>query len=130
MKVKLLVVDDEKEICDFVRSFFEGQGLEVFSALSGKEALKIFEKEKPQIILLDILMNGMNGIELLRRIKQLDKNNDVFMITQVKDDPEKVKEAKRLGVVDYITKPLTLENLEKVVMERVERIKQQSKGKE
>ncbi len=128
MKIKLLVVEDEKSICDFVKRFFEDRGLEVFYALSGKEALEIFEKEKPRIILLDILMKGMDGIEVLKRLKQIDKNNDVFMVTQVNDDPEKVKVAKSLGAVDYITKPILLEDLEKVVMERVKKIKGKTNG--
>lgn len=128
MKIKLLIVEDEKTICEFIKGFFQDRGLEVFYALSGKEGLKIFQKEKPEIIILDILMNGMNGIEVLRHIKQIDKNNAVFMVTRVSDDQEMKKESEKLGAVGYITKPVTLENLEKVVMEKVEKLKQQ-KGK-
>jgi DNA-binding NtrC family response regulator len=127
--IKLLVVDDEEGVCDFVKSFFEDQGLKVSTALSGKEALEVFAKERPQIIILDILMKGMDGIEVLSKIKQIDKSNDVFMVTRVTDDPAMVKQSEKLGAAGYITKPLTLENLAKVVMEKVEKIKQQVKRK-
>lgn len=122
-----MVIDDEKDVCDFVKNFFESEGLQVFTALSGQEGLKIFEKEKPQIIILDILMKGLNGIEVLRRLKQIDSNNEVFMVTRVNDKPELVVESKNLGAAGYITKPLTLENLKKVVMNGAEEFKQRNK---
>ena len=73
------------------------------------------KKEKPRIVLLDINMRGMSGIETLKKIKEIDKDIIVIMVTGVKDD-DVIKEALDAGAADYITKPLSLEYLEKVVL--------------
>jgi len=111
---KILVVDDEHEICDFVKNFFQERGFNVFTALSGEDALSIAKIEKPGLILLDIKMKGMDGIATLKHIKEIDKNTKVIMVTAL-EDQDKVDEACRLGACEYITKPLILDNLEQVV---------------
>lgn len=112
---KILTVDDQMGIDSFFYEFFTARNYEVFSALSGKEALKIVEKEKPRIVLLDINMRGMDGIETLKKIKEIDKNISVIMVTGVKDEDVAAK-ARELGADDYVTKPLSLEYLDKVVL--------------
>lgn len=112
---KILTVDDQMGIDSFFYEFFTARNYEVFNALSGKEALKIVVKERPRIILLDINMRGMDGIETLKRIKEIDKDVSVIMVTGVKDE-DVAKKAKELGADDYITKPLSLEYLDKVVL--------------
>ena len=112
---KILTVDDQMGIDSFFYEFFTVRNYEVFNAQSGKEALKIVEKEKPRIILLDINMRGMDGIETLKRIREIDKESVIIMVTGVKDD-DTMKRAKELGADDYITKPLSLEYLDKVVL--------------
>ena len=112
---KILTVDDEMGIDSFFYEFFTARNYEVLSAQSGKEAIEITRKENPRIILLDINMRGMNGIETLRAIREFDKNVVVIMVTGVKDD-DTINEALDLGANDYITKPLSLEYLEKVVL--------------
>jgi DNA-binding response OmpR family regulator len=112
---KILTVDDQMGIDSFFYEFFTARKYEVFNATSGKEALKIVEKEKPRIILLDINMKGMDGIETLKKIKEIDKDVSVIMVTGVKDE-DVAKKAKELGADDYITKPLSLEYLDKVVL--------------
>lgn len=112
---KILTVDDQMGIDSFFYEFFTARNYEVFNALNGKDALKIVEKEKPRIVLLDINMRGMDGIETLKRIKQIDKDVSVIMVTGVKDEDVE-KKAKELGADDYITKPLSLEYLDKVVL--------------
>lgn len=112
---KIMTVDDELGIDSFFYEFFTLRNFDVLTASSGKEALKIVEKEKPRIILLDINMRGMDGIETLKRIKEIDKSVTVIMVTGVKDD-EMIKKAVSLGADDYITKPLSLEYLDKVVL--------------
>lgn len=111
---KILVVDDEHEICDFVKNFFQERGFSVFTALSGEDALSITKSEKPGLILLDVKMNGMDGIATLKHIKEIDKNMKVVMVTAL-EDQDKIDEACRLGACEYITKPLILDNLERVV---------------
>jgi len=112
---KILTVDDQMGIDSFFYEFFTARNYEVFNATSGKEALRIVQKENPRIVLLDINMGGMDGIETLKKIKELNKETIVIMVTGVKDD-DVMQKAKELGADDYITKPLSLEYLDKVVL--------------
>lgn len=112
---KILTVDDEMGIDSFFYEFFTARNYEVFNALGGKEAIELVKREKPRIVLLDINMRGMSGIETLRMIKKIDNGITVIMVTGVKDE-DVVKEAREAGADDYITKPLSLEYLEKVVL--------------
>ncbi|GEM_PF-438595 len=113
---KILTVDDQMGIDSFFYEFFSVRNYEVFNATSGKEAIRLVEKERPKIVLLDINMGrGMDGIEVLKQIKAIDKNIVVIMVTGVKDD-DTINKALDAGADDYITKPLSLEYLEKVVL--------------
>lgn len=111
---KLLVVDDQHDICDFVRKFFQDRGFEVFCALNGEEALSIAKREAPAVVLLDIRMKGMDGIATLKHLMDIDRTFKVIMVSGV-DDQEKKDEAYRLGARDYIVKPLELDCLEQAV---------------
>jgi DNA-binding response OmpR family regulator len=115
---KILTVDDQMGIDSFFYEFFTVRNYEVFNAQSGKEAIKIVQKERPRIILLDINMRGMDGIETLQKIREIDKECAIIMVTGVKDD-DTMQRAKELGADDYITKPLSLEYLDKVVLLKV-----------
>ena len=112
---KILTVDDQMGIDSFFYEFFSVRNYEVFNAESGKEAIRIVKKHKPRIVLLDIKMRGMDGIETLKQIKAIDKDIVVIMVTGEKDD-DVMKKALDAGADDYITKPLSLEYLEKVVL--------------
>lgn len=112
---KILTVDDELGIDSFFYEFFSARGYDVLSATSGKEALKIVRRERPRIVLLDINMRGMDGIETLKMIKAIDKGIVVIMVTGAKDE-QIMKTANEAGADDYITKPLSLEYLDKVVL--------------
>jgi len=107
---KILVVDDERDTCDFVKGFFEERGFQVLMAQSGAEALNIVRAEKPDVVLLDIKMKQMNGIETLKKIREKNKNVKVIMVTAV-EDQDKIDIAHTLGVCKYITKPLILDEL-------------------
>ena len=115
---KLLVVDDELEICDFLKNFFGKAGFEVFSATNGQEAISTIDEERPQIALLDIKMPGISGIEVLRRAKEIDHNIKIIMVTGVEDE-EMVNLAKEYGASDYITKPFSLDYLENSVLSKL-----------
>lgn len=115
---RLLVVDDEPEICDFLKSFFEDRDFEVQTALSGEEALKTVETFHPQVTLLDIKMGTVDGLAVLRQIKEKYPKVKVIMVTAL-ETTDKIEEAMRLGADNYITKPLSLEYLENDVREKI-----------
>ncbi len=112
---RILTVDDEMGIDSFFYEFFSVRNYEVFNAQNGKDAIEMTKKEKPRIILLDINMRGLSGIETLSAIREFDKDVAIIMVTGVKDD-DTINKALDLGANDYITKPLSLEYLEKVVL--------------
>ena len=117
-QLKLLTVDDEEGIVEFITKIYAKKGFLTFSATDGITAVDIFDKERPQIVLLDVHMpySPIDGIETLKRIKEIDKETICIMLTRI-TDREKVDAARRLGALHYITKPLELEDLDKVVME-------------
>ena len=115
---KLLVVDDENDIREFAKSFFKRRGVEVFTASGGNEALSIIAKENPNLVLLDVRMEEMTGLEVLRRIREKNFTVKVIMVTGVEEE-ETIKEAQRLGVLGYVHKPLVLDELEKVVLKEL-----------
>lgn len=121
MVMKLLIVDDEVEICDFLKSFFEERSYDVISATSGEEALKLVESFKPHVVLLDIKMPGMNGVQVLQAIKAKLPKLKVIMVTAL-ETRDKIEECLRLGADNYITKPLSLEYLENDVREKIENL--------
>ncbi len=112
---KILIVDDEMDICDFVKHFFEERNYRVFTALSSAEGLRLLRREKPRIVLLDVKMAGTDGIETLKKIRDFDKDVTVIMVTAV-DDHLSMEQAEKLGAARYITKPLVLEELEAAVL--------------
>ena len=116
--LKLLVVDDEEEICDFLKGFFEERNFEVQVAHSGKDALERIEASQPDVCLLDIKMPDMDGIEALKRIKRTYPKVKVIMVTAIETN-EKIEEAIKLGADNYITKPLSLEYLETDVHQKI-----------
>jgi len=115
---KLLVVDDELDVREFARNFFKRRKLEVFIAGSGPEALEVVEKENPDLMLLDVRLGKMDGIEVLRKIRESGNKIPVIMVSGV-NEKEVLDQAKELGVSDYIHKPLILEELEKVVLAKI-----------
>lgn len=115
---RLLVVDDESEICDFLKSFFEDREFEVETALSGERALEKVDSFHPQVVLLDIKMGLMDGLAVLRKVKEKTPKTKVIMVTAL-ETTDKIEEAMRLGADNYITKPLSLEYLENDVREKI-----------
>ena len=105
MLKKVLIVDDEPDFCDALRDFLRIRGFGVAIALSGEEALLAYMQEKPDVVLLDIRMPGMDGLETLRELKVLDQGANVIMVTAIEDD-EIVMRATAEGALDYIIKPV------------------------
>src|SRR3989338_5308381 len=115
---KILVMDDEIDICAFVKTFFEERGFQVFASTTVNDAISIAKTEMPYLVILDIKMKkderNRNGITALKEIKKVFTESKIVMITGVEDN-DVVQEAKNLGAHDYITKPLELEQLLKIV---------------
>ena len=113
---KLLIVDDEIDVREFAANFFRKRKLEVATAGSGEEALEKIKQDKPDIVLLDIRMGGINGITALEEIKKIDSAIQVIMVTGTKpEENEAYHKCIELGAANYVHKPLKLEELEEVV---------------
>ncbi len=121
---KLLVVDDEPGIVDFTRKIYQKKGFITFGATDGIAAVEIFDKERPDVSLIDIHMpfSPIDGIEVLRRIKEIDNNAGCIMVTRIHDEKE-IEESRKLGALHYLTKPFEIEELEKCVDEITDKIR-------
>ena len=112
---KLLIVDDESDIREFARNFFKKRKIEVSVASGGRQALNLIASDKPDLVLLDVRMEEMTGIEVLRELRRGNPSAKVIMVSGVEDE-ETINEANALGVIGYIHKPFILEELEKIVL--------------
>ncbi len=112
----ILVVDDEPEICDLVGEFLARRGYRVKTASGGEKALAAIKAETPDLVLLDIYMPGMNGVEVVRRLKSngLLSKLGVIMLTASQEEPL-LQEALNLGAFDVLSKPVNLDELELAV---------------
>ncbi len=110
MSASILVVDDEEAIVSSLGSILQDEGYEVAVAKSGVEALKIYTVDPPDLMLLDIWMPEMDGLETLRRVKELVPTAQV-MVMSGHGSIETAVKAIKLGAYDYIEKPLSLENV-------------------
>ncbi len=118
----ILLVDDERPQLSILKLCFENRGYRVLTAESGFEALNLYDTYKPPVVIADVRMPGMDGLELLRRLKEQDEITEVIMITAYGDLDVAVKALKQ-GAADFILKPLNLENLVQVVNNAVARSK-------
>ncbi len=120
-KTRILVVDDELSIIKFLRANLVDKRYEVLVAMNGVEALETFEKELPDLMILDIMMPKMNGFEVCRRLREWSQV-PIIMLSARGDESDKVK-CLDLGADDYITKPFGASELiarVKAVMRRTE----------
>ncbi len=116
MNKTILIVDDEKDLCTILSDSLSRDRYRVVTAFNGKMGLQLVKKEKPDLILLDIKMPGMDGIEVLRKIKKMWKEIAVIMFTAF-GTLETAREAMKLGAYDYVTKPVDLFFLKSLVKE-------------
>jgi len=107
---KLLVVDDTRENLQLIEEALSQNGLEIITSTNYKEGLKIFRRVRPQIVLLDLVMPGVNGMELLETFVSEDPGIDVIMMT-AHYSTESAVEAIQKGACDYLTKPLNIHSL-------------------
>ncbi len=112
---RLLIVDDELDVREFAGNFFRKRGFDVLTAASGNEALRFAREENPDLVLLDIRLGEMSGVEVLRELRQHGNPVKVVMVSGIEEEWV-VKETSSLGAIGFIHKPLILEELEKVVL--------------
>jgi two-component system alkaline phosphatase synthesis response regulator PhoP len=105
LSYQILVVDDEPTILNTVRAYLEGEGYTVHTALDGPAALKAARAFHPHLIVLDIMLPGMDGLEVLRRLRQ-ESNVYVLMLTAKADETDKIV-GLTVGADDYLTKPFS-----------------------
>ena len=110
MPKKILIIDDEPEICRMVAEFLFDAGYSASCALNGPDGLAMIKKDLPSLVLLDVGMPGMDGIEVMRLIHEQFPSLPVVILTGNKDT-ETVKKMVELGACEYLTKPIHLETL-------------------
>jgi len=111
---KLLLIDDEEDVRYSIQRIFSSPDLELASAASGEEGLKVIPKFKPDVVLMDVRMTGMTGLETLRRIRQSDPKLLVILMTGYGTTQTTI-EAMKLGAYDYLLKPFDIPKLKEVV---------------
>ena len=116
--LKILLVDDEEEFVTTLAERLELRGLQARVALNGEAALQMIEVDTPEIVILDIMMPGIGGFEVLRRIKAQHPQLPVILLTGRGSEKEGVK-GMQLGAFDYLMKPLNIEELIKKMQEAI-----------
>jgi anti-anti-sigma factor len=117
---KILVIDDENPTLMMFRLTLAADGYEVLTAENGQEGLEVFNRERPSIVLTDIKMPGMNGIEVLKRVKEIDPSTEVIVITG-HGDMDLAIQALNLDATDFINKPIQRHLLERAIKRAQER---------
>jgi CheY-like chemotaxis protein len=114
VRARVLVVDDELEFRKVLAEYLEDRGFDVIEAQDGEEALDRVPDFHPHIVLMDVMMAGMGGVEALRRIKIAAPETCVIMVTAV-EDIDSARGALALGASDYVTKPFSFQYLDSVL---------------
>lgn len=118
-KIKLLVVDDEQRFLFTTEKLLKRQGFDVLTAESGGRALMLLKEHDVKVVILDVKMPGIGGIEILKEIKRLYPHLAVIMLTGHATVPSAV-EAMQMGATDYLMKPVAMDQLISKVREAVE----------
>jgi len=113
-KIKILLVDDEKEFVETLSERIRMRDHKSDVALNGEEALKHMDDDLPDVVVLDLKMPGIDGMEVLRRIRKAYPDVQVIMLTGHGSDKDE-KEARKLGAFEYLQKPVEIETLMKKI---------------
>ncbi|MBI1845360.1 MAG: response regulator [Candidatus Rokubacteria bacterium] len=111
---RILIVDDETPVVEVLSEYFTSQGYKVETAPNGADALNAVRHERPDLVLLDIRMPGMDGVEVLRRLRDLDSSIAVIMVT-ANEDVALARETLKIGAFDYVAKPFDFRYLDRAV---------------
>jgi two-component system, response regulator, stage 0 sporulation protein F len=112
----LLIVDDQYGIRVLLTEIFNKEGYNTFQAANGTQALSIVEKDRPGLVLLDMKIPGMDGIEILKRLKTIDSSIQVIMMTAY-GELDMIQEAKQLGAISHFSKPFDIDEIRQAVRE-------------
>ena len=104
-KLTAMIVEDEKVTNELLSSTFKNFFADVHSCFNGEEALKVYSKNKPDVVFVDIIMSGMDGIELSRKIRE-ENPNQIIIVISASNDIEKISESIEVGVNSFIQKPI------------------------
>jgi two-component system, OmpR family, response regulator len=110
LKLKILLVDDEQEFVSTLAERLELRGMHVKVATDGEMALSIIETDPPQVVVLDVMMPGLSGMEVLERIKTIDSKIQVILLTGHGATKDGIK-GMQLGAFDYLIKPVDIDEL-------------------
>ena len=116
--LKVCIVDDEEEFVTTLAERLELRGFKAQIATNGETALHLIETDPPHVVVLDVMMSGMGGLEVLQRIKERNPQIPVILLTGHGDTKEGM-EGMRLGAFDYLMKPLSIDDLIKKMQEAV-----------
>src|ERR1035437_4576220 len=125
--VSLLAIDDEPEFLNIITEALAQESLEIHTSTDAARGLELVRQKHPQIVLVDLRMPGMGGMELLERILGTDPSTDVIMITG-DYSTESAVEAIQKGASDYLNKPVSLDQLRQRVGRLIEARRQQQRG--
>lgn len=114
-RYKLLVVEDEPDVCASINSYFNKRGFIISTTDSGKHALLMIKSIKPDLVILDISLKELNGIEVLNQLRLNDKKTKVIILTGYLKDQETIKQIRSLGIIAYKNKPMGLNELEQLI---------------
>lgn len=109
-KPKLLLVDDEKDFVDTLAERLELRGFQVVTAINGETALRIIENDPPQLVILDIMMPGLSGLNVLQQIKSRAPQTPVILLTGLGSTAEGTKGI-HMGAYDFLIKPVNIDEL-------------------
>ncbi len=123
---KIMVVDNEPDIVDLTRTVLELGGYEVITAYSGEECLRQLEKEKVDLVLLDIMMPGMSGWDVFNRINKKSSNIKVAFMSVLEISDKRKQVLLEEGLADYIMKPFDKDSL----LDRIDKILQETEENE
>src|SRR5262245_35066638 len=111
---KLLLIDDEADVQYSFQRIFDSPEIELTTASSGEEGLRLIPKVKPDLVMMDVRMGGISGLETLRRIRQMDSKLLVILMTGYGTTQTTI-EAMKLGAFDYLVKPFDVPKLKEIV---------------
>ncbi|MFB5166280.1 MULTISPECIES: response regulator [Anoxybacillaceae] len=114
MGSKILIVDDQYGIRILLNEVFQREGYTTYQAANGIQALEIVRKHQPDLVLLDMKIPGMDGIEILKRLKEIDPDIKVIIMTAY-GELDMIQETKELGAIMHFAKPFDIDDLREAV---------------